>query len=838
MARQLIVSWKLYAVAGLLGLGLALPFGAARQERGNDLPAVTPAQAQFFESKIRPILAENCWKCHGDKKQKGSLRLDSRSALVTGGDSGPAIVPRYPEKSLLIKAISHTDDELKMPPSGKLAKEQIADLTMWIQSGAPWPGADKESTTPVRKGEFQITDKDRQHWAFQPVKRPPLPAIKNKGWVSNPVDAFVLARLEEKGLEPSPPATKRELARRLWYDLTGLPPTPAEMDRFLADTSPTAYEDLVDRLLASPHYGERWARHWLDLVRYAETNSYERDNPKPNVWRFRDYVIRSFNRDTPYDRFLKEQLAGDELAPGDNDALVATGFYRLGIWDDEPSDPLQAVYDGLDDIVTTTSQVFLGLTVDCARCHNHKIDPIAQKDYYRLVAFFKNINHFRNGGPTDEQPILTPETKKAYDQQVAELEKKRKDVQGELAAVEKDYRDAWEKSGKAGAPDLGQIAKEGPALIGKETVANYQKLKKQLDALNKQRVPADMALCVTEKGSTPEPTFVLGRGNPAVKNEAVTPGFPQVFNVPDPVIPAPAAGARTTGRRLALANWIASPENPMTARVMVNRIWQHHFGRGIVRSPNDFGFQGSRPTHPELLDWLASEFVAGGWRMKSLHKLILTSSAYKMSSRGNPKGLAADPANDFFWRVDMRRLTAEEIRDSVLAVSGNINPAMFGPSVYPEMPKEILAGQSMPGRGWGKSTPQEQARRSVYVHVKRSLLYPMLESFDLAEPDRTTPVRFSSTQPTQALLMMNSEFVNKQAAIFAERLKKEAGKETAAQVRLAWLLATQRPPTEAEVRRGVALIEALQREDGLSADAALSGFCLVVLNLNEFVYLD
>jgi mono/diheme cytochrome c family protein len=969
---------------GLLMLAVAFSPGWAQQQQpAADPPAVTPAQTQFFETKIRPILAENCWTCHGKKKSKADLRLDARSTTLAGGDSGPAIVPGRPDKSLIIKAISYSDAELKMPPAGKLSKEDIAALTQWIAMGAPWPGADKGGTV-IRKGEFQITDKDRQHWSFLPVKRPQLPTVKNSQWVANPIDAFILAKLEEKGLQPNAPASKRELARRLYYDLTGLPPTPAEMDRFLADTSSTAYEDLVDRLLASPRYGEKWARHWLDLVRFAETASYERDNPKPNAWRFRDYVIRAFNKDTPYDQFVKEQLAGDEFAPGDHDALIATGYYRLGIWDDEPSDPLLAVYDGLDDIVATTGQVFLGLTVDCARCHNHKIDPIAQKDYYRLLAFFKNINHYRGGGPTDQRPLLNAESKKAYDQQVAELEQKRNDVQAQISDIEKEFRTAYEKSGKApiqgsdidglsykyyrdswqklpdfgalkvedsgklprnlfdlsvrtrdeafgmvfegelvvpeagkytfyldsddgsrlivggkmvleydgihgvgqeksavieltrgrlpikleyfqnlhglglyvawsgpgferrllsatekAAPDFAKLmVQEAPRLLGKETQARYQKLKKQLEALKKQQVPAETALCVTEAGQVPGPTFLMVRGNPNIKGEPVLPGFPLVLNAPDPVIPTLPASAKTSGRRLALANWLTSKDNPLPARVMVNRIWQQHFGRGIVRSPNDFGYQGSRPTHPELLDWLASEFVSQGWHMKPLHRLIVTSNAYKMSSRAEAKALAADPANDLFWRFDMRRLTGEELRDSILAVCGNLNLKMYGPGIYPEIPKEVLAGQSVPGRGWGKSSPEEQARRSIYIHVKRSLLYPLLESFDLAEADKTTPVRFSTTQPTQALLMINGEFLNQQAGILAERLKREAGKETAGQVKRALVLVMGRQPSDDEVRRGVGLMEALQNEDGLSRDAALRCFCLVVLNLNEFVYLD
>jgi hypothetical protein len=971
--------WPLPLVGVLAATVPTLSGGEAKKS----LPP-SPAAVQFFETKVRPILADNCFRCHGEKKQRGELRLDSPAAMLEGGGRGPAIVPGHPEKSLLIKAIGHEDKDLKMPEDKKLPRENIEALTQWVKMGAPWPGAEKLAGGP-KKGEFVIADKDRAHWSLQPVKRPALPPLKNAGWVKNPIDAFILARLEAKGLAPNPPASRLELLRRVTYDLTGLPPTPAEVEAFLADTSPDAYTKLIDRLLDSPRYGEKWARHWLDLVRYAETNSFERDNPKPNVWRYRDYVIRAFNSDKPYDLFLKEQLAGDELGSGDADAIIATGYYRLGIWDDEPSDPLLARYDGLDDIVATTGQVMLGLTFDCARCHNHKIDPIAQKDYYRLVAFFHNINHFRNGGPTDEMPIFTsPEQSKAFGVEERALKKRRDEVQADISAIEaefralyekqrgeqaigsdlddlqyKFYRNAWtslpdfsvakhEDAGKLpknlfdisprtrneafgfvfdgtlivpeagkytfyldsddgsrltidgkalitydGIHALGTVQKQtielpmgrlpikleyfqniygyglhvawsgpgferrllsvpekeavtdlaramqldGRKLLGKERHAEYVKLRKQLEALKKQVPSAERALCVTEAGSSAPETFVLLRGNPHVKGDKVEPAFPSVFNLPDPVIPPPKTGMHSSGRRLVLANWIASPDNPLAARVMVNRLWQHHFGRGIVRSPNDFGLQGSRPTHPELLDWLAREFVARGWRMKAMHKLILTSNAYRMSSRGNPQGLAADPANDQFWRFDMRRLSGEEIRDSILAVSGNLNLKMFGPSVYPEIPREVLAGQSVPGRGWPVSAPDEQNRRSVYVHVKRSLLLPILESFDLAETDRTTPVRFSTTQPTQALGMLNGDFLNKQARVFAARLRKEAGSEAPAQVRMALALATGRTPADAEVQRGVRFLGAV-RQDGASADSALDLYCLLVLNLNEFVYLD
>ncbi|MSQ96577.1 MAG: DUF1549 domain-containing protein [Gemmataceae bacterium] len=978
----------------LVWMLLVIPTVSAAQDK-----KPTPVAIQFFETKVRPVLVENCFECHAGKKQKGGLQLDTLAAMLGGGDTGPAIVPGHPEKSLLVKAINH-DGKIKMPPQDKVVKKdkklkrhEIDALTQWIKMGAPWPGGDK------KKGEFAITDKDRAHWAYQPVKRPALPDVKNKGWVRNPIDAFILAKLEAKGLAPAPPASKQELARRLYFDLTGLPPTPKDIDAFLNDPAADAYEKLIDKLLASPQYGEKWARHWLDLVRYAETNSYERDNPKPNIWRYRDYVIHAFNEDKPFDRFLREQLAGDELFPGDSDALIATGFYRLGVWDDEPVDPKQARYDGLDDIIATIGQSMLGMTLDCARCHNHKIDPIAQKDYYKMVAFLHGINHYRGGGPDDVRPVGNATQMVAYKKILEAHEENRAKTQAALTIIENEfrnlykqpaqligddldeltyrfYRNAWTKlpdftqfkhedegklpkklfnisprtrndtfgfvfegllivpqdgkysffldsddgsrlsiNGKAiitydGIHGMGkvktqsvelkkgrlpikfeyfqnvaglglyvgwsgpgferrnlsvptdnteftdvnaQIHRDGARVLGEKRYQEWFSLLKQRDFL--RMAPAmpsvEMALCVVEAGPKAPDTFLFNRGNPHVLGDKVEPGFPIVFNLPDPPLPKP--GAKSSGRRSVLANWIASKENSMTARVMVNRIWQHHFGRGIVRTPNDYGLQGMRPTHPELLDWLAAEFSSPlpsggegpgvrGWSINRMHKLILTSNAYRMASRTDPKstevGTKLDVANDLFWRFDMRRLSAEEVRDSILAVSGNLNLKMSGPGIYPPIPKEVLAGQSVPGRGWPVSSPSEASRRSIYVHVKRSLILPILEAFDVAEADRPTPVRFASTVPTQALSFLNGEFMNLQAKIFAERLKKEAGKDVAAQVRLGLYLATSRMPSDAEVRRGVTLIETLEREDRISADAALQAFCLVALNLNEFVYLD
>ena len=725
------------------------------------LLAAEPGSAgvDFFERKVRPLFAENCFSCHGEEKQKAKLRLDSPAAIRAGSESGAILVPGKPDKSKIILAISYKDENLQMPPKKRLSDRQVAELAEWVRIGAPMPpGEVAVAAAPTRK-EFQITDKDRAHWAFRPLQRPIVPKMSRRGSQgTNPIDAFLLARLKGKGLAPNRPATKRELIRRAYYDLTGLPPAPSDVELFLSDKSPRAWDNLIDRLLASPRYGEKWGRHWLDLVRYAESNSYERDNPKPHPWRYRDYVIRSFNDDKPYDQFIREQLAGDEFPSPNDDAIIATGFYRLGIWDDEPADPGLARYDGLDDIVTTTGQVMLGLTVDCARCHNHKVDPIPQSDYYRLLAFFHNVSAYENSGAKVEVPLPSN--------------------------------------------------------------------------------AAEKALAVTEMGTKPSPTFILLRGNPHVRGDQVEPGFLQVLGAPEPGFTPLATNAKTSGRRAILANWIASPGNPLTARVMANRIWQYHFGRGIVRSPNNFGLQGDAPTHRELLDWLASEFIARDWNIKAMHRLIMTSEAYRMSSDGRANALKADPANDLFWRFDMRRLTAEEIRDSVLAINGSLNLKMFGPSIYVEIPKEVLAGQSRPGQNWGKSPPEEQARRSIYIHVKRSLITPILESFDLAETDRSTPVRFSTVQPTQALGLLNSEFMNRQAEVFAARLRKEAGDDLRKQIRLALYLVTSREPTRAEIKRGIRLVESLKAKEQATPEVALKYFCLMALNLNEMVYLD
>jgi len=710
-------------------------------------------QTSFFENDVQPILKARCLKCHGEgPKIKGGFRIDSRAAILRGGELGPAVSLGEAAESLMLRAIRY--DELEMPPGGKLPAREIAVLTRWVEQGLPWKKEKaRESTTdsPTRPAvaPAQAKAQAKDSWSYRPVSRPPVPAVKNQGWCRTPIDAFILARLEAARLAPSRPADRVTLIRRLRFDLTGLPPTPEEVDDFVADQAADAYERLVDRLLESPQHGEAWGRHWLDLVRYGETNGYERDSAKPLAWRYRDYVIDALNHDKPYDRFVREQLAGDEIAPGSAEPLIATGFYRLGIWDDEPADRPLAHYDGLDNVLSTAGQVFLGMSINCARCHDHKVDPISQREYYRLLAFFADV--------TDQDG--------------------------------KNLKKAVDCSGR------------------------------RIDVM-----------CVSERGRAD--THVLLRGNPNLRGDAVEPGVPAVLADGVPTF------VRGPGRRRALAEWLTGPRNPRTARAFVNRLWQYHFGRGIVPTSNDFGGLGEPPSHPELLDWLAAEFIEGGWSIKRIHRLIVLSSTYRMSSHGSTRGLAVDPSNRWMWRFPMRRKSAEEIRDAVLSASGTLNLKAGGPSICPPIPRAVLAGQSVPGQGWKTSPPAEASRRSVYVHIKRSLLVPILAIHDAADTDTSCPVRYTTTVPTQALGLLNGEFSNEQAAHLALRIRREAPGSIDAQVRRAVRLTTAREPTSDEVHGDADFIRKLMADARLDPQAALEQYCLLLLSANEFVYLD
>ena len=744
--RSTLRSLTLFALFTAASTGLALAEEAQ--------PAAATREGElFFENKVRPILAENCHKCHGEKKQGGTLRLDAKAALLAGGETGPAIVPGKPEESLLIEAINYKT--LEMPPDGRLKPEQIAVLTQWVKLGAPWPGGGEAIIQP-RKTALVVSDADRQHWSFQSVHAPAVPELDEglQTVAQNAIDPFILSALAAKGLSPSPAAEKRELLRRAYFDLTGLPPTAEEVDAFVADNSPDAYEQQVDRLLASPRFGERWGRHWLDVVRFAQTNGYERDDEKPNAWRYRDYVIRAFNSDKPYDQFLKEQLAGDEMSPLTDDSITATAYYRLGVWDDEPDDGRQAKADELDDVVTTTGSAMLGLTIGCARCHDHKFDPIAQEDYYSLTAFFQNIQTYGN------------------------------------------------------TPDI----------VGGGVPVNKEGVFRELPSGGGQ------TLCVAEKTAPPPKTFILVRGNAGTPSKEVRPRFVEVLcssketmlpTLPEDQPPVTSgrqpAEASSKGRRTVIANWIASDQNPLTARVIVNRLWSNHWGRGLVSTPSDFGHTGMAPSHPELLDYLATELVRGNWELKRLHRRMLTSATYRQSSRVKIyKGVMLDPDNTLLWRQNMRRLEAEAIRDAILAASGSLHLQMGGRGIFPTLPAEVLSGQSRPGSGWdNKTSAADQSRRSMYIFVKRTLGVPLLESFDGASADTSTSKRGVTTVAPQALILLNSDFLDGQAAAMALRVVAEAGQSPEAQVDASYRLALGRFPSSQE--RQVAL-SFLQRE--------------------------
>ena len=634
----------------------------------------------------------------------------------------------------------------------------------------------KGSAAEVPVGEAEVW------WAFRPVASPPIPqgaSPKNLG-LENPIDAFVRRSLSAKSLSLSPQASPRELLRRLHIDLVGLPPTPEETAAFERDVSPEAWARRVDALLASPRYGERWGRHWLDVVRFAQSNGYERDGEKREAWRYRDYVIRAFNQDKPYDRFIREQIAGDEWAPslvtatggaGDawKDAVVATGFLRLGVHDDEPDDKLQAEFDELDDIVGTTGAAFLGMTVACARCHDHKFDPIPQRDYYAMLAIFRPLHVGVSGGPGLESPLFAPLAAPA---QIADWK----------ASQERQRRDL--ETQRAASTDE----------------ATRKVLSRRLEALSKTEPPFEWALAAREQAGPATPVQVLARGNPRSPGAEVSPGFLRAAGGGD--APVGKAGLPTASRRQALADWIASPANPLTARVLVNRIWHHHFGRGLVRTTTDFGRVGSLPTHPELLDWLAVEFVRQGWSLKALHRLILTSATWMQSSRiPNPAAFEADPANELLWRQNLRRLDAEALRDTLLSVSGSLNLETGGRGFFPALSGEVLAGGSRPGTDWQVSGPGERARRSVYAYIRRTSMVPMFEAFDYSNATSPLSERPTTTVAPQALMLLNDAFVQEQAGELAHRVRRAGGPGASDGLLLqqAWTRVTGRTPQPEEV---------------------------------------
>jgi len=668
-----------------------------------------------------------------------------------------------------------------------------------------------------------------------------VPEVNDGGWCRNPIDRFVLAKLEARGWRPAAEAAPSALLRRVYLDLIGLPPTLEEQDGFergrmppepagwkLALRSEAALDDVIDSLLARPEYGERWARHWLDLARYADSNGYERDAAKPFVWRYRDYVIRAFNSDKPFDRFILEQIAGDELSDADAESLIATGFHRLGHWDDEPADPDADRFDQLDDMVSTTSQVFLGLTLGCARCHDHKFEPLSTRDYYSMVAVFNPLQRPQNGRTELALPAGSPE-------ELAELaarDRKIEKLNRENEEVRADLRENHFKSGRSKlsaeamaafrtAPDkrnleqkklvngsAKQLEAELAGIMPEDTRKKLADNQSAIETLRAATPDLARAYFMREPSPIPPATHVLLRGNPKRPGDPVSPAVPAVAAKPQPEFPAP--DARTSRRRLGLAQWLASPDNPLTTRVFVNRVWQQHFGAGLVRTPSDFGVMGEPPTHPELLDWLAHWFAhdAQG-SIKKLHRLILTSRAWRMSRTPNPDYAPMDPENRLLSYLPYRRLEVEAIRDSVLAVSGQLNPAMFGPPMFPVIPAQAIEANTDKQSIWKASDETERSRRTVYAFIKRGLVVPMLEVLDLCDTVSSSARRQVTTVAPQALTLFNGEFVNEQARHFAARLRREAGADASKQIELAWRLALCRPPRATEV---AAMKEFLRRE--------------------------
>jgi Protein of unknown function (DUF1553)/Protein of unknown function (DUF1549) len=686
------------------------------------------------------------------------------------------------------------------------------------------------------------------HWAWRRVARPAPPEIRNlKSEIRNPVDAFVLAKLQAAGLSLAGLADKQTLIRRVTFDLTGLPPTPEETDAFVRDPAPDAWEKVIDRLLASPQYGERWGRHWLDLARYADSNGFEHDEVRPDAWRYRDYVIRSFNGDKPYDRFVTEQLAGDEAFPGDRDALVATGFNLLGPDMTDASDQAQRRQDTLTDMTDTAGLVFLGLTITCARCHDHKFEPIPTSDYYRLLAFFTPAAFRR------DLDVATTAEREAHAAATREYLALTQSLRDEIAALEGPLRErlfeakvaklsaeaqaahrtpADQRTGgqqelvaeteKKVAVSAAEVAKALPAADR----ANLAELQKRLKAFDSHKpTPVPVAMGLTDRPGPAAKSYLLERGELTHPAAEVQPGYLAVLSPDGRAVPAaiePLPGS--TGRRLALARWVASPDNPLTARVIVNRLWQHHFGRGLVPTASDFGLRGERPTHPELLDWLADELVAGGWRLKRMHRLMLTSETYRQSTRASAEARARDPDNRLLSRMNRLRLEGEAVRDALLAISGRLNPAMGGPGV-------VLPDASAPAGGSKalavSPDPGDRARRSVYLFARRNLRHPFLEAFDLPDSNLSCPRRERSTTAPQALALLNAADVMAAARAMADRLTRQMATQEE-RIEQAFRLTLGRPPTAAE----------RERATGFLRESPLSELCRALFNVNEFVYLD
>ncbi|MEJ7606728.1 MAG: PSD1 and planctomycete cytochrome C domain-containing protein [Bryobacteraceae bacterium] len=771
------------------------------------------------------MLESHCASCHTGAKAQAGLSVSSLADLLKGGKRGAALTPGSSAKSLLLQFV-RGEQSPRMPIGGKpMADDTVSALAAAIDS--------------LKAPEQAASTDAHSKWLYSIPVSPKGPGVKNAAWVKNPVDAFILSKLEEKGWSPAPPADRRSLMRRLYFDLVGLPPTVEESNAFLRDESPDAYEKLVDRLLSDKRYGERWGRHWLDLARFAESDGFAIDGERPTAWRYRDYVIRAFNEDKPYDLFIKEQLAGDEMERGDrksrgeaSEGPIALGYLRMGPWEQDANFDDQLRLDWLNELTTTTSQVFMGLTVGCARCHDHKYDPIPQRDFYRMQAFFAATR-------IDERPdsFLDSEDRLRMRSLLRKYEDEVDAVSEQVHSMEETLRRKFEATPK---PDKKFQAvlddKEDPFFTLQER-KGYNELRDRLRRLSGEMLRYRPVAYSVNEVAPPAvlelaPTYVLAGGELAAKGEKVEPGFLRSIVGKEEPAKISFSGRYRSGRRKALSDWIASAENPLTSRVMVNRIWQHHFGEGIVRTPSDFGKNGERPSHPELLDWLASQFVEKGWKMKAIHRVLLTSNTYRQSTSHpeSAKYSESDSQNQMLWRMNWMRLESEVLRDSMLALSGRSNPQAGGPAMFFGVSDEIAQGFQM--FKWYASDEEQQRRRSVYAFQRRSLMMPMLEVFDTANMSESCSRRSVTTVAPQALTLLNGSLTATESKHFAQRVLDIAGADPEQQIDKAFTLMLARSATIAEKEK------VRQLYAGRKPIEALTRLATVLFNTNEFLYLE
>lgn len=821
---------------------------------------VLGAQQQLidFRRDVEPVLRARCHACHGAQMQTNGLRLDQREAALGGSLSGPVIKPGDSAGSPLIQRVSSEKETFRMPPTGPpLTAQEIETLRSWIDQGALWPGGETASPPPPAAAPVKI------HWAYRPIDKPRTPSVRNPAWVRNPVDAFVLARLEAEGVTPSAEASRNTLIRRLSLDLTGLPPEPEEVEAFLTDNRPDAYERLVDRLLASPHYGEKWARHWLDLAHYADSDGYEKDRVRPYAWRYRHWVIEALNRDLPFDQFTIEQMAGDLLPDATTEERVATGFFRNTLTNREAGvDREEARFEQVINRTNTFGTVWLGLTVGCAQCHNHKFDPLSQKEYYQLFAFF-------DGAMETDIDAPVPGEIGPYLKELPEYEKKRTVLleEYEVPALEAEWegflQGALADPGKSHEWDFALtsmkamldhaerilqtppekrtarqkrglteyfISSPGPSIGRDKTkLDGLKELRKKLRALD-DAFPSLSEAQLMAADPLYEGTHIRVRGDWRRKGLEVEPGTPSVLP------PLPAGGPPT---RLTLARWLVSPENPLAARVTVNRIWQELFGRGLVFTSDDFGVQGETPSHPELLDWLAAEFRDQGWSMKRIIRRIVTSATYRQSSHARPELLERDPENELLARQSRLRLPAELVRDSALAASGLLDPRIGGPSVRPPQPKGIAELGYANSVKWEESEGRDRYRRGLYIHFQRTTPYPQLMTFDAPDSNVSCTRRARSNTPLQALNLLNDPVFFEAAEALAWRIEREAAGDFDQRLDRAFQLCLAREPSLGERRRLKEYFDRqtaiLEKEGANGAFTAWAGLARVLLNLDEFI---